>query len=53
MLDGQAYREHFPDELVQDYTTRTESPLLSAELLAALAALERDVRSILKAVKAE
>ena len=53
MLDGKAYRAHFPDEPAEEYSSRAESPLLSAELLMALAALERDVRSILKAVAAE
>jgi hypothetical protein len=53
MLDGKAYRAHFPDDPVEEYPSRSESPLLSAELVAALAALERDVRAILKAVTAE
>jgi hypothetical protein len=53
MLDGKTYRAIFPDDPIIEPPIRKESPLRSAELLAALAALERDVRSILKAVTAE
>ena len=55
MLDGQAYRAHFREDPAYDGPGRVETPrpLESAELRAALAALETEVRSILKAAAAD
>jgi len=49
MLDGKAFRAHFPDDPDADLTGYTEVPRLrnSAALLAALAALEDEFRTIL------
>jgi hypothetical protein len=50
MLDGKAYRAHFPDDPDADLSGFAEVPRLrnSAALLAALAALEDEFRTILK-----
>ena len=50
MLDGKAYRAHFPDDPDADLSGFVEVPRLrnSAALLAALAALEDEFRTILK-----
>ena len=51
MLDGKAYRAHFPDDDPDsDLSGYVEAPRLrnSAALLAALAALEDEFRTILK-----
>jgi hypothetical protein len=49
MLDGKAYRAHFPDDPAYDVASRVGAPRTpnSAELLAALAALEHEFRTIL------
>ena len=49
MLDGKAYKAHFPDDPAYDFANRLEAPRMpnSAELLAALAALEHEFRTIL------
>ena len=50
MLDGKAFRAHFPDDPDADLTGYAEVPRLlnSAALLAALAALEDEFRTILR-----
>jgi hypothetical protein len=50
MLDGNAFRAHFPDDPDADLSGYAEVPRLrnSAALLAALAALEDEFRTILK-----
>jgi len=49
MLDGKAFRAHFPDDPDADLSGYAEVPRLrnSAALLAALAALEDEFRTIL------
>ena len=49
MLDGKAYKTHFPDDPAYDAAGPVEAPLIpnSAVLLAALAALEHEFRAIL------
>ena len=49
MLDGKAYKAHFPDEPAYNVASRVEAPRMpnSAVLLAALAALEDEFRTIL------
>jgi hypothetical protein len=49
MLDGKAYKTHFPDDPAYDAAGRVEAPRIpsSAVLLAALAALEHEFRAIL------
>ena len=49
MLDGKAYKAHFPDDPAYDVASRVEAPRMpnSVELLAALAALEHEFRTIL------
>jgi hypothetical protein len=55
MLDGKAYQSHFPDDPAYEASSLpiVPSPPLSLELIAALAALERDLRPILEAARAE
>ncbi len=50
MLDGKAFRAHFPDDPDADLTGYVEAPRLlnSAALLEALAALEDEFRTILR-----
>ena len=50
MLDGKAFRAHFPDDPDADLTGYAEVPRLlnSAALLEALAALEAEFRTILR-----
>jgi len=50
MLDGKAYQAHFPDDPAYDLSGITGAPrqLKSAALLAALAALEDEFRTILR-----
>jgi hypothetical protein len=50
MLDGKAYKAHFPDDPAYDAAGRVEAPRMpnSAVLLAALAALEHEFRTILR-----
>ena len=50
MLDGKAYRAHFPDDPELDLAMPADAPSLrnSAALLAALAALENEFRTIIK-----
>ena len=49
MLDGNAYRAHFPDDPAYNRSNRVEASRLpkSAALLEALAALEDEFRTIL------
>ena len=49
MLDGKAYKAHFPDDPAYNVASRVEAPRMpnSAVLLAALAALEHEFRTIL------
>jgi hypothetical protein len=49
MLDGKAYKAHFPDDPAYNVVNRVEARRMpnSAVLLAALAALEHDLRTIL------
>jgi hypothetical protein len=49
MLDGKAYKAHFPDDPAYNVECSVEAPRLpnSAVLLAAFAALEHDFRTIL------
>jgi hypothetical protein len=49
MPDGKACEAHFPDDPAYDFASRLEAPRMpnSAELLAALAALEQEFRTIL------
>ena len=49
MLDGKAYKAHFPDDPAYDVASRVEAQRMpnSVELLAALAALEHEFRTIL------
>jgi hypothetical protein len=49
MLDGKAYKTHFPDDPAYDAAGPVEAPRIpnSAVLLAALAALEHEFRAIL------
>ena len=49
MLDGKAYKAHFPDDPAYDVASRVEAPRMpnSAVLLAALTALEHEFRTIL------
>jgi hypothetical protein len=49
MLDGNAYRAHFPDDPAYNSSNRVEASRLpnSAALLEALAALEDEFRTIL------
>ena len=49
MLDGKAYKAYFPDDPAYDVASRVEAPRMpnSVELLAALAALEHEFRTIL------
>lgn len=51
MLDGKAYRAHFPDDPAYDLSGGVETPgqLKSAALMQALAALEDEFRTILRA----
>lgn len=55
MLDRQAYQSHFPDDPAYEAPAlpTVAAPPLSFELIAALAALERDLRPILDAATAE
>jgi hypothetical protein len=50
MLDGKAYRAHFPDDPAYDCSATDQLPrrLNSGALLEALAALEIEFRTILK-----
>jgi hypothetical protein len=50
MLDGKAYKAHFPDDPAYAVASRVEAPRIpnSAVLLAALAALEHELRTILR-----
>jgi hypothetical protein len=50
MLDGKAYKAHFPDDPAYSVASRAEAPRMpnSAVLLAALAALEHEFRTILR-----
>jgi hypothetical protein len=54
MLDGKAYLTHFPDDPAYDTKHRSKAPARpdSAALREALAALESEFRSILKAAAA-
>jgi hypothetical protein len=49
MLDGKAYKAHFPDDPAYNVASRVEAPRMpsSAVLLAAFAALEHEFRTIL------
>jgi hypothetical protein len=51
MLDGKAYKAHFPDDPAYDVASSVDAALRSMPnspvLLAALAALEHDLRTIL------
>jgi hypothetical protein len=49
MLDGKAYKAHFPADPAYSVASRAEAPRMpnSAVLLAALAALEHEFRTIL------
>src|ERR1700730_2105091 len=49
MLDGKAYKTHFPDDPAYDAAGPVEAPRIpnSAVLLAALAALDHESRTIL------
>ena len=49
MLDGKAYKTYFPDDPAYNVASRVEAPRMpnSAVLLAALAALEHEFRTIL------
>jgi hypothetical protein len=50
MLDGKAYKAHFPDDPAYDVASSLDAALHmpnSPVLLAALAALEHDLRTIL------
>jgi hypothetical protein len=49
MLDGKAYRAHFPDDPAYNLASRIEAPRMpnSTALLEALAALEHEFRTIL------
>jgi hypothetical protein len=49
MLDGKAYKAHFPDDPAYNVASPVEAPRMpnSAVLLAALAALQDDFRMIL------
>jgi hypothetical protein len=49
MLDGKAYKTHFPDDPAYDAAGPVEAPRIpnSAVLLTALAALEHEFRAIL------
>jgi hypothetical protein len=49
MLDGKAYKAHFPDDPAYDVASGVEASRMpnSAVLLAALAALEHEFRTIL------
>jgi hypothetical protein len=49
MLDGKAYKAHFPDDPAYEVVSRVEAPGMpnSAALLAALAALAHELRTIL------
>jgi hypothetical protein len=49
MLDGEAYRTHFPDDPAYESASPFETPRLanSAALLKALAALEHEFRTII------
>jgi hypothetical protein len=55
MLDGLAYQAHFPDDPADDLSARTEVPrqLSSPALVEALAALETELRAILKATSSD
>jgi hypothetical protein len=55
MLDGKAYRAHFPDDPAYDLSDGPgmPGPLKSAALMAALAALEEEFRTILRQSAAE
>jgi hypothetical protein len=50
MLDGKAYKAHFPDDPVYDFSgiVGAPGPLKSAALMEALAALEQEFRAILR-----
>jgi hypothetical protein len=50
MLDGKAYQAHFPDDPAYDFSSipGAPGPLKSAALMAALAALEKEFRIILR-----
>ena len=50
MLDGKAYKAHFPDDPAYQLPAATRTPRLadSAALLEALAALEDEFRTILR-----
>jgi hypothetical protein len=49
MLDGKAYKAHFPDDPAYNVASRVEAPPMpnSVVLLAAFAALEHEFRTIL------
>jgi hypothetical protein len=49
MLDGNAYKAHFPDDPAYNVASRVEAPRMpnSAVLLAAFAALAHEFRTIL------
>src|SRR5262249_55046325 len=48
MLDGKAYRAHFPDDPAYELPPGVPRPLNSAALMEALAALEAEFRAILR-----
>ena len=48
MLDGNAYRAHFPDDPAYELPPGVPRPLNSAALMEALAALEAEFRDILR-----
>jgi hypothetical protein len=47
MLDGKAYKAHFPADPAYSVASRAEAPRMPNVLLAALAALEHEFRTIL------
>jgi hypothetical protein len=48
MLDGKAYKEHFPDDPAYELAPGVPRQLNSAALMEALAALEAEFRDILR-----
>jgi hypothetical protein len=48
MLDGKAYRAHFPDDPAYELPPGVPRQLNSAKLMEALAALEAEFRDILR-----
>lgn len=48
MLDGEAYKEHFPDDPAYELAPGIPRQLNSAALMDALAALEAEFRDILR-----